>query len=257
MFDVVIQLGAIMAVVILFWWKIWPFYLKDRNGKGEIVKKNTDPAIGAIAMSMDSFRMWLKIVLACIPAIVYGLILDDKVEAHLSKTIGTTGIGIKTIIVAVMLIVVGILFIIIENVNKKKQAKVDSLSKITYTQAFLIGICQLVAAILPGTSRSGSTILGGISLGISRTVVAEFTFFLGIPVMFGASLLKVLKHGLAFSGLELVLLAVGMLVSFVVSMLVIKFIMNYIKKHDFRIFGVYRIILGLLFLLYFGLKILL
>jgi len=208
-------------------------------------------------MSMDSFRMWLKIVLACIPAIVYGLILDDKVEAHLSKTIGTTGIGIKTIIVAVMLIVVGILFIIIENINKKKQAKVDSLSKITYTQAFLIGICQLVAAILPGTSRSGSTILGGISLGISRTVVSEFTFFLGIPVMFGASLLKVLKHGLAFSGLELVLLAVGMLVSFIVSMLVIKFLMNYIKKHDFRIFGVYRIILGLLFLLYFGLKILL
>lgn len=254
MFDVVIQLGAIISVLFIFWWKIWPFYIKGKEGKSEVVKKDSDPTFGKIALSLDAFRMWIKIVVACVPAVIYGLILDDKVEEWMSGTIGNTNIGIKPAIVAIMLILVGVLFIIVENKNKKKQPKVESLSKITYTQAFIIGICQLIAAILPGTSRSGSTILGGISLGISRTVIAEFTFFLGIPVMFGASLLKLLKFGFHFTSLELSVLIVGMVVSFIVSLLVIRFIMGYIKKHDFKPFGVYRIILGLVVLIYFGLR---
>ena len=198
MFDVVIQLGAILAVVVLFWNKIWPFYLKKNKQpqKGGIVKSAKDPAVGNVALSMDAFWMWVKIVVACIPAVVYGLLFDDAVGEAFKKEIGSSGVTIQVIVVAVMLVLVGVLFIVIENWNKNRVPTTTKLSQLTYRDALIIGLCQLVAAALPGTSRSGATILGAIMIGISRTVAAEFTFFLAIPVMFGASLLKLLKFGL-------------------------------------------------------------
>ena len=253
-FDVVIQLGAISAVVIVFFWHLWPFYIKGKGTKTKFNIKQNDPAIGNIALSLDALRMWIKIVIACIPAIIYAFILDEKIEPLMKSNIGKTNITIETMVIAIMLIVVGILFIIIENKNKNKEPKVTKISKISYTHALLIGLCQLVAAILPGTSRSGSTIIGGLCMGIERSVIVEFTFFLGIPVMFGASLLKLLKHGLSFTGLEIGILLTGMIVSFIVSLIVIRFIINYIKTHDFKVFGYYRIVLGLVVLLYFALK---
>ncbi len=253
MFDVVIQLGAIMAVVILFWFKIWPFYMADNMEmvKGGIKKSKNDIKIGKFAMSLDAFWMWVKIVVACIPAIIYGFLFDDAVSAAFAKPIGNGSTTVEVIVVAVMLIVVGILFIIIERRNKDKVPTVKSVSGITFQAALIIGMCQLVAAALPGTSRSGATILGAILIGISRKAAAEFTFFLGIPVMFGASLLKVLKFGFAFSGTELVVLLIGTIVSFIVSLFAVKMLMGYIKKHDFQVFGWYRIGLGILVLLYF------
>lgn len=251
MFDVVIQLGAIMAIVILFWNKIWPFYLKKNQSKetpGGIRKSEKDITVGSFCMSIDAFWMWVKIVVACIPAVAYGLILDDKVEEIFAQQMPGTNVSIKVIVVAVMLFVVGVLFILIERANKNRVAKVKSVSDITFQAAFIIGVCQLVAAALPGTSRSGATILGAILIGISRKSAAEFTFFLGIPVMFGASLLKVIKFGFDFSTLELAVLGVGTLVSFVVSLFVVKMLMDYIKKHDFQIFGWYRIILAVIVL---------
>lgn len=230
MFRVVIQLGAIMAVVILFWKTIWPFKkVKTRSGKTKII------------LRQSTLILWLKAFVACIPAAVVGILFDDWIDEHFYNPI----------VVSVMLILVGVLFIIIETVNKNKVPRVDRLRDLTFKDAFLIGIFQLVAAIFPGTSRSGATILGGLMIGISRTVASKFTFILAIPVMFGASLLKIVKYGFRFSGYELLILAVGMLVAFLVSMLIISFLMNYIRKHDFRIFGVYRIILGALVLLYF------
>ena len=192
MFDVVIQLGAIIAVVVLFWNKIWPFYLKKNREpkKGGIVKSAKDPAVGNVALSMDAFWMWVKIVVACIPAVVYGLLFDDAVSEAFKKEIGGSGVTIQVIVVAVMLVLVGVLFIVIENWNKNRVPTTTKLSQLTYRDALIIGLCQLVAAALPGTSRSGATILGAIMIGISRTVAAEFTFFLAIPVMFGASLLN-------------------------------------------------------------------
>lgn len=251
MFDVVIQLGAIMAVVVIFWFKIWPFYKKGNMEMREdgIKKSSRDFTIGNFAMSIDAFIMWIKIVVACIPAIVYGVIFDDMVEEAFAKPIGTTGATIKTVIVAVMLILVGILFIIIERINKKRVPTVNNISGITYTAALIIGCAQLVAAALPGTSRSGATILAAIMIGISRKAAAEFTFFLGIPVMFGASLLKVLKFGFAFTGLELAVLLVGTLTSFIVSMFIVRALMGFIKKHDFQVFGWYRIVLGIIVLI--------
>lgn len=256
MFDVVIQLGAILAVVVLFWKKIWPFYIKGnlKQKKGGIVRDKRDPALGRVAISRDAFIMWVKIVVACIPAVIYGVLFDDAVEEAFSHTIGDTTVTIQAIVVAVMLVLVGILFIVIENWNKGRTPKVDNLTNITYKAALWIGLCQLVAAALPGTSRSGATILGAIVIGISRTTAAEFTFFLAIPVMFGASLLKVVKFGFAFTSLELALLIIGTVVSFVVSLLVLRFLMGYIKKHDFKVFGWYRIALGIVVLLYFGWK---
>lgn len=251
MFDVVIQLGAIMAIVILFWSKIWPFYLKknqDKEVPGGLRKSEKDFSIGGVAMSIDAFWMWVKIVVACIPAVAYGLILDDKVEEIFSLPIPGTRVPIQVVVVAVMLFVVGVLFIVIERANKNRVAKVNSVSDISFQAAFIIGVCQLVAAALPGTSRSGATILGAILIGISRTSAAEFTFFLGIPVMFGASLLKVLKFGFGFTPIELAVLLVGTVVSFVVSMFVVKMLMDYIKKHDFQAFGWYRIILAVIVL---------
>lgn len=254
MFDVVIQLGAILAVVLLFWNKIWPFYNKKSNTSGaQLMKSEKDPVFfGRFALSMDAFWMWVKIVVACLPAVVYGVLWDDAVSGLFNKTLLGSAVTVKVVVVAVMLALVGALFLIIENRNKGKEPKINSLTELTYSAALFIGVCQLVAAVFPGTSRSGATILGAIVIGVSRTVAAEFTFFLAIPVMFGASLLKVVKFGFEFTSLELVLLLVGTLVSFVVSLVVLRFLMNYIKKHDFKIFGWYRIVLGIVVLAYFG-----
>lgn len=224
MFLVVVQLGAILAVVVLFWNKIFPFDFKSKN----IIRK-------------DVFTMWFKIIAACLPAALYGVLLDDIVSPLLYNYWT----------VAIMLIVFGIAFIVIENRNKSKKPKIKTLDQITYKTAMIIGLFQLIAAVLPGTSRSGATIVGGLLIGVSRTVAAEFTFFLAIPVMFGASLLKIVKFGFAFSSQELVILLVGMVVAFVVSMIVIRFLMGYIKKHDFKVFGWYRIILGIIVIAYF------
>ena len=230
LFLVVIQLGAIMAVVILFWNKIWPFGRKKKNCR--------------FYVKTDIIMLWLKILAACIPAAIVGVLFDDKLDE----------LFYHPWCVAIALIVFGIAFIIIENRNKNIAPKITALKEITFQTAALIGIFQLIAAVFPGTSRSGATIVGALLIGVSRTVAAEFTFFLAIPVMFGASRLKVLKFGLAFTGTELVLLAVGMVVAFLVSMLVIRFLMGYIRKHDFKAFGYYRIALGAVVLLYFALK---
>ncbi len=223
MFQVVIQLGAILAVVIIFWNNIWP--LKKEKEKIKIDKNIID--------------LWIKIIISCVPAAIVGLLFDDIF----------TKLFYNPICVAIALIVFGIAFIIIENKNKGKKSKINSLAEITYNTAILIGIFQLIAAIFPGTSRSGATIVGALLLGVSRTVAAEFTFFLAIPVMFGASLLKIVKFGLDFTSSELTILLVGMITAFITSMFIIKFLMNFVKKHDFKIFGYYRIILGLLVLL--------
>ncbi|WP_066499505.1 undecaprenyl-diphosphate phosphatase [Abyssisolibacter fermentans] len=222
MFFVVIQLGAIMAVVVLYFEKLFPFSIKQKHIKEDIM------------------TLWLKIIVACIPAAIIGLLFDDKID-ELFYNYQT---------VSVTLIVYGILFILIENFNKNKTAKIDSLQEISYKTALFIGIFQLLA-LIPGTSRSGATILGAILIGTSRTVAAEFTFFLAIPVMFGASLLKILKFGLVFSISEAVILLTGMIVAFVVSVLAIKFLISYIKKNDFKVFGWYRIVLGLIVIMYF------
>ena len=225
MFEVVIQLGAIMAVVVLFWDRIFPF----AKG-GEILH----------IMKKDKFFLWLKIAVACVPAAIVGLLFDDQIDA----------LFYNPLTVAIMLIVVGIAFIIVEHFNRRRRPKVTDLDSITFGTAFLIGIFQLIAAIFPGTSRSGATILGGLILGVSRTISAEFTFFLAIPVMLGASLLKLVKFGFAFTGLELAVLGVGCVTAFAVSMVCIRFLMDFIKKHDFKIFGWYRIMLGAVVLMY-------
>ena len=222
MFLVVIQLGAILAVILLFWNKIFPFQFKDKS----------QPII-----EMDKIIMWLKIVVACIPAgLVVVLGLDEVCEEMFYSAIP----------VAIALIVFGIAFIVIERRNKGKAAKINSIDDITFKIAFLIGMFQLIAALFPGTSRSGATIIGGLMLGVSRTIASEFTFFLAIPVMMGASLLKILKFGFAFTASEAMILLVGTLVAFLVSVVVIRFLMDYIKKHDFQVFGWYRIVLGLI-----------
>ena len=228
MFLVVIQLGAIFAVILLYWKKIFPF--KYNNG---------------IKVEKDTLIMWVKILIACVPAAIVGLLFDDQLNALFYNP--TT--------VAVMLILFGILFIVIENYNKGKKPKINSLAEITYTVAIMIGLFQLIAAVFPGTSRSGATIVGALLIGVSRTVAAEFTFFLAIPVMFGASALKLVKFGLqtgfVITGSELAILLVGVIVAFIVSILAIKFLMSYIKNNDFKVFGWYRIILGIIVLLYF------
>jgi undecaprenyl-diphosphatase len=221
MFLVVIQLGAILAVVLLFWKKIFPFQFKDK----------TKPVI-----EMDKIMLWLKIIVACIPAAVVGLLFDDILEELFYHAIP----------VALALIIFGIAFIVVERRNKGRKAKIRKLSDIDFKTAFIIGLFQLIAAIFPGTSRSGATIVGALLIGVSRSVAAEFTFFLAIPVMFGASLLKIVKFGLSFTALEAGVLIIGMLVAFVVSIFVISFLMDYIKKHDFQVFGWYRIILGII-----------
>lgn len=231
MFMVVIQLGAIMAVVVLYFKELWPFQ-NQKKAKGALERY----------VKTDKMIMWFKIVVSCIPSIVIGLPFNDFIEAHFNNYL----------VVSIMLIVYGIFFILIENYNKKRTASINSVVEIGWKTAFLIGVFQLLA-VIPGTSRSGATIIGGILLGTSRTVAAEYTFFLAIPTMFGASLLKLVKFGLNFTGTEAIILIVGTLVSFVVSILAIKFLMGYIKKHDFKVFGWYRIALGIVVLLFFSL----
>ena len=243
MFQVVIQLGAIMAVVLLFWWRIWPF-CKEENFKKHYVKHKVAGFLDNFKfIKQDIFIMWFKIVAACVPAVIVELAFGDNLEKWFYNY--------KT--VAIMLILVGIVFIIVEEKNKKNIPSVNKIGQITYTTAFWIGMFQLVAAVFPGTSRSGATIIGGLILGLSRTVAAEFTFYLAIPVMFGASLIKIIKFGFGFSALEAGILLTGMITAFIVSLFVIKFLMGYIKKHDFKVFGWYRIILGVLVLGYFAL----
>lgn len=236
MFEVVIQLGAIMAVVIIFWSKLWPF------GKKNNAHPLKNDGFGAY-IKTDIFQMWFKVLVACIPAAVVGLVLDDWLNEHFYNPW----------VVSIALIVFGIAFIIIEKWNKNRTPQVNSIAELTYKAALIIGLFQLIAAIFPGTSRSGATIVGALLIGISRTVAAEFTFYLAVPVMFGASLLKLVKFGFDFTGSELAILLVGMITAFAVSVFVIKFLMDYIKKHDFTIFGWYRIVLGTLVILYFAL----
>lgn len=229
MFLVVIQLGAILAVVILFWNKIFPFNIKGK---------------GVAFIRKDVFVLWGKVLIACVPAAVIGLAFDDVLDALFYNY--------QT--VALALIVFGVAFILIENRNKGKIEKVTNLSEITIPIALMIGVFQLIAAVFPGTSRSGATIVGALLLGVSRTVAAEFTFFLAIPVMFGASLLKAVKYmmkGLVLGSAEWIILIVGTVVAFFVSVVIIRFLMEYIKKHDFKVFGWYRILLGAVVLGYF------
>lgn len=225
-FLVVVQLGAILAVVLLYWKKLFPLNLSNKNRP---------------LLRYDILQLWFKILVACIPAAIVGLLFDDWLNEHLYHSV----------VVAIMLILVGLAFLFLENRNRYQRARVTALSQITYRDALIIGIFQLIAAIFPGTSRSGATIIGALMIDVSRTIAAEFTFFLAIPVMFGASLLKLVKFGLAFSGMELGLLFVGMLSAFIVSLLVIRFLMAYIKKHDFKVFGYYRIALGIVVLAFF------
>jgi undecaprenyl-diphosphatase len=226
MFNVVIQLGAIMAVVVLYFQKLNPFSPK---------KSKTEKA--------DTIQLWMKVIVACIPAAVLGILFDDWMEEHLHNYI----------VVSLMLVIYGVLFIVVENWNKKNTPTVTKLSDLSYKTALVIGGFQ-VLSLIPGTSRSGATILGALLIGVSRYVAAEFTFFLAIPVMFGASGLKVLKfvmEGGGFTGVEAAMLLVGCVVAFFVSVLAIKFLMGYIKKNDFKLFGYYRIVLGVLVLGYF------
>lgn len=226
MFNVVVQLGAILAVVVLYFNKLNPFSpKKSRNQK------------------IHTIQLWMKVVVACLPAAVLGILFDDWMEEHFHNYI----------VVAIMLIVYGILFIWVENWNKVNKPSVTKLSELSYKTALFIGLFQ-VLSLIPGTSRSGATILGALLLGVSRYVAAEFTFFLAIPVMFGASGIKLLKffgEGAGITGMEVAMLSVGCIVAFVVSVIAIKFLMGYIKKNDFKVFGYYRIVLGILVLGYF------
>ena len=228
MFFILIQLGAILAVILLFWKKMWPFQFKDKS-KPVILK--------------DTFSIWFKVVVACIPGAIVTILFDDYVEAHFQTPA----------VIAAALIIYGIAFIVIEKWNKTKIPKVATLSDITYKTAFLIGLFQ-VLSIVPGTSRSGATIIGALLIGVSRVAAAEFTFFLAVPVMLGMSALKLLKFGFDFTGTEIAVLVLGMATAFVVSVLVIKFLMSYIKKKDFTVFGWYRIVLGAVIIGYTLLK---
>ena len=235
MFQVVIQFGAILAVVMLYWNKIWPITTKKENA----IKQK-----GILSyFNKDIMNLWFKILVACVPAAVIGILFDELFEK----------LFYNPVCIAIALIVFGIAFIVVEKWNKNRKNDIEKNSEITYKHAIIIGIFQLLAAIFPGTSRSGATIIGGLLLGLSRPNAAEFTFYLAIPTMLGASLLKLVKFGFAFSVIEIIVLIVGMLVSFLVSIFVIKFLMDYIKKHDFRVFGYYRIILGIIVLAYFTL----
>lgn len=226
MFEVVIQLGAIMAVVVLYFKALFPW----RFGKS---KKDT----------ILTFRLWVKIIIGCIPCAIIGLLFDDFINEKFYNPWT----------VAIMLIVYGVLFIVVENLHKNKMAKVEDINKLTYTDAFKVGLFQ-VLSIIPGTSRSGATILGGLTLGLDRKVAANFTFFLAVPVMFGASLLKIVKFGFDFTSSEIIVLLVGMVVAFIVSIIAIKFLLKYIKNNDFKVFGYYRIVLGIIVILYFIFK---
>ena len=223
MFFVVIQLGAILAVVVMFWNKMFPFAFKGKP----TVKK-------------DVLWMWVKVAVACIPSAVLGLLLDDFLEEHFGHAVS----------IAVMLIAYGIAFILVERINKKRTPKTEKLADITFKTAILIGLFQ-VLSMIPGTSRSGATIIGALIIGVSRTAAAEFTFFLALPTMLGASALKIFKHGLVFTSAEIIALLIGCAVAFAVSVIAIKFLMDFVKRHDFSAFGWYRIILGIVVVVWF------
>ncbi len=227
MFLVVIQLGAILAVVVLYFKKLIPLDVQNKK----------------LHWKKDTLAMWLKIIVSCIPAAIVGVFFDDELEA----------VFYNWQTVSAALILFGILFIIIEKRNRGREPKINSINDISYKTAVIIGIFQLIAAVFPGTSRSGATIVGALLIGVSRSVAAEYTFFLAVPVMFGASALKLVKFGFDFTSQELVILFVGLVSAFVVSILAIKFLMSYIKKHDFTAFGWYRIVLGAAVILYFAL----
>lgn len=228
MFLVVIQFGAIIAVIIQFWDKLWPFGLDNRQ---LVVKKSI-------------FNMWFHVIVSCIPAIIIGLPFDDLINKYLYNYV----------VVALALIVFGVAFIWVENRNRGVKPKINSISQIDYKTALFIGLFQMIAAIFPGTSRSGATIVGALLLGVSRTVAAEYTFYLAVPVMAGASLLKIVKYGAHYTGAEVLYLILGMAVAFAVSWVVIKFLMDFVKRHDFKVFGWYRIALGAVVLLFFIIK---
>lgn len=225
MFFVVIQLGAILAVVVMFWNKMFPFQFKDKSQP--IIKK-------------DTFSLWFRVAAACVPSAIMGVLFDDFLEAHFQTPI----------VISIMLIFYGVLFIIVENWNKKRVATATSLVDISCKTALMIGAFQ-VLSLIPGTSRSGATIIGALLIGVSRVAAAEFTFFLAVPTMIGASAYKLLKFGFDFTSTEPLTLVIGMVVAFIVSVFVIKFLMSYIKKNDFKVFGWYRIALGIVVLIYF------
>ncbi len=232
MFEVVIQLGAILAVVLLYWQKLWPFEIKRQKIKNRIAVAER------VVWKEGGIDLWVKIIVCCIPAAIVGIVFDDKIDELFYHPLP----------VALALIIVGVLFIAIEMFNKDRTFLIDSVADMPYRVVLLIGAAQTLAAVFPGTSRSGSTILAGILLGVSRTCAAEFTFFLAVPVMFGASLLKVVKYihdGLAISQGEILTLIVGCITAFAVSILTIRFLMKYIQNHDFKAFGIYRIVLGI------------
>lgn len=233
MFNVVIQLGAILAVVVIFWNKMWPFTADKTKGYNYITKGN-----GLI--KKDVMDMWFKVIAAMLPAAIVGIPFDNYFEKHFHNWQ----------VVSAALIAYGVLFIVIEKINKSRKPKVNSIPELSYKTALLIG-CFQALSLIPGTSRSGSTILGAMILGVSRVAGAEFSFFLAVPVMFGASLIKLLKFGFSFTGMELAVLAVGTLTSFIVSVIAIKFLISYVRRHDFSLFGYYRIALGALVIAYF------
>ncbi|MBR3824787.1 MAG: undecaprenyl-diphosphate phosphatase [Lachnospiraceae bacterium] len=234
MFEVVIQLGAILAVVVLFWSQLWPFVCSKEKRQGKT---------GLLSyVNMDIMTMWFKILVSCVPAAVIGILFDEVFEE----------LFYNPVCIAIALIVFGVAFIVIENWNKGRNPKVNSVAEITYQTAALIGVFQVLAAVFPGTSRSGATIVGALLIGVSRKVASEYTFFLAIPVMFGASLLKLVKFGFDFTGMEMACLLVGSVVAFVVSVFILRFLLSYIKKHDFKVFGWYRIVLGIVVLVAFG-----
>lgn len=246
MFLVVVQLGAILAVVLLFWKQIWPFILKEKvvesGGKNGSLQQEYW-GVGPVAVRTEIIINWLEIILACLPAIIFVLLdLDDYCDR----------LFYNPVCVAIALIVFGIAFILVENRNKGKKAVVENMRDISWKMAFLIGLFQLLAAAFPGTSRSGATIIGALLIGISRKAASEFTFILAIPVMLGASLLEILDFGFGLSGSEWAILLAGLISAFVVSIVVIKFLLGYIRKHDFKVFGWYRIVLGVVVLAYFG-----
>ena len=232
LYLVVIQLGAIMAVVVVFWKEIWPFGIKNNK------KPWKTEGLGRWVMA-DKFSMWFKILVACIPAAIIGVLFDDILDK----------LFYNYICVAISLIVFGVAFIVVENYIKGKKFIVNSIDQISYPAALIIGAFQLIAAIFPGVSRSGSTIVGSLGIGIRREVAAKFTFFMAVPVMLGASLLKVLKYDGDVTKSEIAILAIGMIVAFLVSFVIIRWLMGYIRKHSFKVFGYYRIALGILVLL--------
>ena len=245
LFEVVIQLGAILAVIILYWNKIFPFKFTKRNqinrrNKNRLEEINPIDKTREFKIGKILVLLWLKIILACIPAAIIAIKFDEVFDRLFHNSIS----------ISLALIIFGIGFIIIEKIIKKKEFKIQELKDITWKTAIIIGVFQLIAAIFPGVSRSGATILGALLIGVSRETAVDFTFCLAIPVMLGASLIKILKFGFHFKMQELIILGVGVLVSFITSLIVIKGLIKFIKKHDFKIFGYYRIILGLIVLLF-------